>query len=56
MTPHFAQVFDAFIPSTREGGNIEPRFAASAGAGGKARLGIARGGGALKGATPPKII
>ena len=56
MTPHFAHVFDAFIPSANEGGSIEPRFAASAGAGGKVRLGIAKGGGALKGVAPPEII
>ena len=53
MTPHFAHVFDAFIPSASEGGKSEPRFAVSGGAGGKVRLGIARGGGALKGVAPP---
>ena len=42
------------MPSASEGGKSEPRFAVSGGAGGNVRLGIARGGGALKGVAPPR--
>ena len=56
MTPHFAQVFEAFNPNPIcEGGNIEPSPVGSDGAGGNVRLGIAKGGGALKGVAPPEM-
>ena len=51
MTPHLAQVFEAFKPRAKEGGKSAGE-GSRAGAGGKVRLGTANGG--LNGLTPPE--
>ena len=53
MTPHLAQVFEAFKPRAKEGGKSAGE-GSRAGAGGKVRLGTANGG--LNGLTPPENI